>query len=523
MDLSAEDLHRLSSEIVGFDSSPELQYLAGKKLLPQQHDIESFENPGLVTGLRRNIFGLTKKEKALVERQQEALVPFQQEQQILTKLKAQQAYEDALMPQTMGEVHDAGIGAFIKPLASQRFSKAPYEAGLDITPPVNPNAPLQPWQKQLASAAFKALAQGHTMMGPDGIVPTSFAAAQGRNIEPEVFDWQARAITAPPGEVPSPPRAIPPVVGNAVLQERGKQALQASKPIDLNNRLESLAAVESVRRFGRPMTFSQIAAADPDFAQTLRQQAEITEPNQIYNYQQDQILQRQLAGAGPLAARAEAAKREVDRDQPLAEPQLWRHPETGDAAPADMTTREAQTRRYVKLRPDQVETINQYSTIDDGLREVKQIASRVLSPKAKTPLGEAWRSMSQTAKLAYLRAVGDKDMLMLDSIITRLTAPLVKSQGDTANIAVAEREMFRQALVNNQASTEAVLANLDNVLANSNKVRKSMGFRVLHPEWNKGKPTEQKGVEAARARIKELAAQGKTRDEIKSIMTKEGY
>ena len=86
--MTAEERAQLERQLPNFVESPKLQYLAGKKLLPQQNDIESFENAGFLTQARRSVYGLTKREEQLIKRQQEALVPFEQEQQIKTKLQA---------------------------------------------------------------------------------------------------------------------------------------------------------------------------------------------------------------------------------------------------------------------------------------------------------------------------------------------------------------------------------------------------------------------------------------------------
>ena len=94
--MTAEERAELDRQLPNFAGSPRLQYLAGKKLLPQQNDMESFENPGFLVQARRSIYGLTKREEQLIKRQQEAIVPFDQEQQIKLKLQA-------LLP-TMGEV-----------------------------------------------------------------------------------------------------------------------------------------------------------------------------------------------------------------------------------------------------------------------------------------------------------------------------------------------------------------------------------------------------------------------------------
>ena len=455
--------------------------------------------------------------QALKSRQQGLLTTGTFFTQELLKLEA----ERMGAPKTLGEAQQAGLGNIVKPLSDQMRPPGPHADTFLTEPGADPNAPLRPWQQNLAMGGLKNVADGSLMATPDGAVPTSYMAMQGRLTDPETAAWQIKAAGTP-GDIQPPPHAVSTAVVNKVLEERGQNNRLQLKPIDYNNRLESLVTLETGKRYGRPMRYSELVTADPALAEQLRQRAEINEGKEIFAFQQDQYLKRQLAAAAPVAALQETARKEADRDQPVQEPQLWRDPNTGDAANSTLTTRQAQAKGFVKLRPDQVETINQLRVIEDGLSEVREISKRLLSPKAGTPLGEAWRAAKQTGQLAAMRATGHKDVVALDSIITRLTAPLVKSQGDTANIAVAEREMFKQALVNNQASTEAVLANIDNVIKASRQTRKAMGFKV--DEKSPAKPKAQdRSEDAARQRISELRTQGLSKEDIKKTLLKEGF
>lgn len=425
----------------------------------------------------------------------------------------------------------------------------------------NYHTPLEPWQQDMAKDKLHGLSTGTLMRetpktpGERGeIVPTSFMNAQGRllspeqiayadkaaqtdpsqpippapsaipasavnniidtrnkttaqriqsNVSPEVADWANRAIQTPPDQpLPPVPEGVilPPTVMNKVMEERGQLNRAANKGPEYEKRVESLAAVESRKKHGKTMSFFELTQKDPDLAQNVRQRADIEEPKDIYSYQQTEQAKRQIAVAAPV----KTAQMEAERDQPINEPQLWRDPYSGKAADPQMTTRQAQEGKFVKLRPDQVETVNQLDVIDQGLQKIKDISKKVMSARRNDPLAEAARAISQTAYLYYLRKVGDENMVKLDSTVARLTAPLVKSQGDTANIAVAEREMFAKALVNNQASSEAVLANLDDVLETTRSARQMMGF----------KSTEEL--------VKALLQSGASKDEVKKALEKRG-
>lgn len=118
--LHAEDLHELERHIPHLRSSEPLMYLAERKLLPQQHDLESFENPSILTRLRRMTYGHTREEKQLMKRQQEAMVPFQQEQQIKAKLRAVQDFQMANAPTALQAHQQYGM-----PLEESQLMPAP--------------------------------------------------------------------------------------------------------------------------------------------------------------------------------------------------------------------------------------------------------------------------------------------------------------------------------------------------------------------------------------------------------------
>jgi hypothetical protein len=257
-----------------------------------------------------------------------------------------------------------------------------------------------------------------------------------------------------------------------MARDAAKDKRAQDKGPEFEKRLEALAATVSKQVHGQQMSYGQLVDKDPKLAEQLYNRAHVDEPQAIYSFQQNEQAKRQVAVAGPI----HTAQKEADRDQPVAEPQLWRDPFTGKAASGTQTTRELQEKKFVKLRPDQVETVNQLATIDEGLNKIKEISAKLLRPEKGSLAANTLAAVGQTAYLFMLRQSGNKDVLELDRNIAFLTAPLVKSQGDTANIAVAEREMIKQALVNNQASAEAVVANIEGLQASIKKARNMMGF-----------------------------------------------
>lgn len=171
MALSAEEYGDLSQQIPYFDSNPSYRYLAEKRLLPQQRGLDSFENAPLLTSMRRAVFGLTKPEAQLMKQQQDALIPFEQEQEIKNKLKA--AFE--FQQQTA-------------PTLSQASAVMPSLAGT-----VQPDQQIRPLTGR--------------MTVPSELVPPTFDIAQ---LQPDALNsarrdaaYNAYARTASPGEIAS--------------------------------------------------------------------------------------------------------------------------------------------------------------------------------------------------------------------------------------------------------------------------------------------------------------------------------
>ena len=184
MPLSSEERTELSQQLPHFAESPKLQFLAEKHLLPQQNDISSFENPPVLTMFRRSLYGNTARENQLIKRQNEALVPFLQEQNILTELNAK-------LP-TVGEVASSFGGqlpASFNLTPEQRvplqpnqlmgrsgpISPTPEELGLlgrreaEFAPLMRPEAKLNLPQAQ----TFESIKGGHIVDTTGQYIPTS--------------------------------------------------------------------------------------------------------------------------------------------------------------------------------------------------------------------------------------------------------------------------------------------------------------------------------------------------------------
>ena len=301
------------------------------------------------------------------------------QQMVDMRLKANQA------PQSLQEAQTA-LPGMIQPVESQR--KGAPLGPMDQGPiaPFDPNAKLTPFQTQLALQSLGSLGEGRLMPTGEGIVPTSYATVQGRAIQPEMFAWGERQAVAPLDKpLAVPPAAVPQSLANKILEERGQMQRQQAKGIDFNNRLESLTAIESVKRFGRPMNFGQVAAEDPAFAAQLRQKAEIDEQKDIYSFQQDTMMQRNIKQTGPVTA--ERAK--AERQQPVggAVTSYGRMAKDGMSIdrPNDPTLNQDDLNKsgYVDLSKFQkeVDAINDLNIIDKDFAKLKSYADELFKAK----------------------------------------------------------------------------------------------------------------------------------------------
>ncbi|MGL5935270.1 MAG: hypothetical protein ACRCZI_06565 [Cetobacterium sp.] len=223
---------------------------------------------------------------------------------------------EAMGPGSLREAQQALPGV-IQPVQSQRGASLDQIVGQGMQGPTreaDPEAPLTPFQQQLAATTLNSMGEGRLMRTEEGIVPTGYSTVQGRRVSPDEFDFAQKAALAPAGsEILPPSGSLPQPLVNKILEERGQAGRQLMKGPDLNNRLESLAAVESVKKFGAPLNFTQIAAKDPVFASQLRQQAEIQESKDIFSFQQGEMMKRAIAQTGPVVE----AKAAAERRQPV--------------------------------------------------------------------------------------------------------------------------------------------------------------------------------------------------------------
>jgi hypothetical protein len=145
----------------------------------------------------------------------------------------------AMGPQSLREAQQA-LPGIIAPVESQRGASLDQLQGQGLQGPTrefDPQAPLTPFQQQLAGQALESIGKGQLIRSDEGIVPTNFATVQGRRITPEEFNFaQQAAITPPSQQLPTPSGSLPQPLVNKIIEERGQGARLNLKAPDFNKR-----------------------------------------------------------------------------------------------------------------------------------------------------------------------------------------------------------------------------------------------------------------------------------------------
>jgi len=448
-----------------------------------------------------------------------------------SKLRAQQG------PQTLREAQQILPGV-VQPVESQRGASLDQIVGQGMQGPtqaVDPNSQLTPFQSQLAGTTLASLGEGKMMRTDEGIVPTGFATVQGRRVSPQEFDFAQKAALAPANtEIQPPTGSLPQPLVNKILEERGQAGRLMMKGTDLNNRLESLAAVESVKKFGTPMNFMQIASKDPVFADRLRQQAEIQESKDIFSFQQGEMMKRAIAQTGPVTDAKSAAERrqpvggEVAKYARLGKNGVLERPSDGTMSQDDLNKQGfIDTSRSQK----EIDGLNDLEVIEKDFKKLKMYADELF-----TAGGGLGAKINQAGKLTVGR-------LTNGGAPTRVLGPngVPLTRGELANVYQNEVTSMLEYYGRNLkglrgAATEGDVERMkknfagdwtskavkDKLMDDTLKLIQNIkvaGHKTIFGE-KAVKQSQPKTEEDMRARIRQLLSEDKTEDEIAAILGK---
>jgi hypothetical protein len=198
-------------------------------------------------------------------------------------------------------------------------------------------------------------------------------------------------------------------------------------------------------------------------------------------------------------------KRNVDLGNPVDKSApLYRHPITGAQANPVRTPTELMGKGYVTVKPDQVGTLNQLTLVESALDDINQLGNKVLREATGYTFLDAPKGVMQMGVMGIKKKMaGNVDLERLDSAIQRIQAPMNRLQGDTANIAVAEREMLSKSIFKDADTVESLNGKIKDIKKSLASVKKQMGFRTREDyvrDWVKQGMSE----EQIHGKLKEL-------------------
>ena len=245
-------------------------HLAEHRLLAFQNDLPGSHESNVLTTLRQNTYGLTRKEQQLLDRQEEVLKPFRQEQEIATKLRAVQNFAQSQAP-TYQQAQARGVG-IPAPMQEQMMTipgsaELPGTFDIDRLKPgpavgftpstaTSPGIPIReqpsypsttmPWQQATPGAKlspqdlqlYENVIGGHGVMDEGKYVPMQLAKPRPDLITPEQFKEEAllhKTLGNIPGPVADallkapPTQPIPRATAQAAFAEAARRQLEKDK------------------------------------------------------------------------------------------------------------------------------------------------------------------------------------------------------------------------------------------------------------------------------------------------------
>ncbi len=449
-------------------------------------------------------------------------------------------------PKSLNEAQTMFPGV-LKPTPEQTIM-APTGPGAAMAPTADPSAPLTDAQVALTQGLIKGVGAGHLMSTPEGIVPTSFAAAEGRKVDPALQNQYWSTLEAagiiPPGTAskiePTVQGAVPP----AVLTSLGSNVTQSATSSKSNQLSQSVRDVLAAK--GLAHTPENIALA----RETLKQEADAVEkqkalykagndqqlmlaqrlfnkmPHELNKHEYDIVKEEELKRAAQLASYEKAATiTTLNETQPLNEHAPFWLNAKGIAASPNMTRAEAAKEGYKAVPPAALEGVNSAKAAKVMLGQYEDVIKRVLvKATGSTTLDFAKVNLNRAK--AWIKAnAGDTDVQALDALNSNI-ALYSRALGDTGNIAVAEQLMRLAGLPNWTSTQESSLAKLKSLEMSLDAVIKGRGIPIdtsLNTYNKPNEKTEKPAKKSAKARYEELHASGMKDDAIYDKLAQEGY
>lgn len=203
-----------------------------------------------------------------------------------------------------------------------------------------------------------------------------------------------------------------------------------------------------------------------------------------------------LPGVPPPAAPATGPRPLIERPPSATEASHYVNRETLQPPPTGMTlTQIQQSGQYVQVPAASIPAVKQLNTVKSMLAQAENAITKrpdLFPPSTGNVLrdnlnvGIAWGRFKAGAKT-------DPDIGNIDSLKIALPSA-IKAFGDTANVAVAERQVSEQALGLGPATRESALARIRAIRELANSGAAASGFpNLLGPPTASGAPPDSKG------------------------------
>jgi hypothetical protein len=161
----------------------------------------------------------------------------------------------------------------------------------------------------------------------------------------------------------------------------------------------------------------------------------------------------------------------------LGKSQNYRDPVTGKAAPSWATQKDLTNMGAVEIEPQQIQTVSQLANVDEAMKEILKAGSAITRRATGTGLLDVPAGLAQKPLVEiFKKYAGDPNMAVLQSAINRITPALTKLGGDTANVAVAERQIYADSIFNPADTLESFTAKVRSIMNAQKRTREAMGF-----------------------------------------------
>lgn len=452
-------------------------------------------------------------------------------------------------PQTLNEAQTMFPGA-ISPNPEQTIM-APTGPGSSMAPTPDPSAPLTNAQVGLLSGMMKGVGAGHLIRTPEGIVPTTLAAAEGRKIDPaqqqQYWNTLEQGGIIEPGTASKIATTIDSPVPSSFLTSLGTQVTQGS--VDKSKGMLSQGIRDYLASKGLKATPENVTQAR---SAIMAENEAVEKQKALFKAGNDQqmLLSNQLYGKMPHELNPEEFKvvkeKEAQRAAQLASYEkaatittlnetqalnehapFWLN-DKGKAAGPNMTRAEAAQQGYKAVPPAALEGVNSAKAAKVMLAQYQDVIKKVLV-KATGNTGIDFAKVNLNRAKAWIKGnAGDPDVQALDALNSNI-ALYSRALGDTGNIAVAEQLMRLAGLPNWTSTQESSKAKLRSLEMSLDAVIKGRGIPIDSSMNTYYKPEEEAAKKAksekktAESRYNELKKSGMKDDDIYLKLHQEGY